>query len=79
MTIIQNSIQDVSRTVYKHKKRGTSYTIVAEGGLQVSGPIEGLDGCTVVIYQDVNDPTKIWVRPKDEFFDPDRFEEVLPK
>lgn len=75
MTVIQNGIQEVTRTVYKHKKRGTSYTIVAEGIFQTSTE---LDNAPVVIYQDVLDPTKIWVREKTEFFD-GRFEEVLPK
>lgn len=68
---------------YKHKKRGTAYTIVAIGKIQSSDwvtdfGIDGsilIDGKEVVIYRCLEDG-EYWVRPKDEFFD-GRFEELV--
>ena len=67
---------------YKHKKRGTTYRIIAEGVMSVSadwyywnGPAyTNVDGEPVIIYQSCED-ARVWVRPRDEFFD-GRFEEV---
>lgn len=75
---------------YKHKKRGTTYAIVAIGKIQagdlwrftVKHPPDGfftseyrIDGQEVVIYRCLEDG-EYWVRPKDEFFD-GRFEELV--
>lgn len=68
---------------YKHKKRGTTYTIVAIGKIQSSDWVTdfGIDGSTlidgeeVVIYRCLEDG-EYWVRPKGEFFD-GRFEELV--
>lgn len=70
---------------YKHKKRGTTYTIIGEGRMSVSADwhmtVQKMSGTAqfhvdmeeVVIYQ--GEDGNIWVRPKAEFFD-GRFEEV---
>lgn len=60
--------------IYRHKKRGSEYIILAEAPLQINGH---LDGITMIICQCVTDG-QIWVRPKDEFFD-GRFEKVTPR
>jgi hypothetical protein len=57
--------------LYRHKKRGTVYRITGFGTLQIDGPS---DMAAVVIYHDVANPNRIWVRPHDMFFD-GRFEE----
>jgi hypothetical protein len=57
---------------YKHKKRNSVYSILTIGTFQCSD--KNLDNTEVVIYRDIKD-LKIWVRPKDEFFD-GRFEEI---
>lgn len=59
--------------IWRHKKRGTSYTILAEGELH-SAEFSVLNGSTLVAYRDV-DSGKVWFRPKDEFFD-GRFERI---
>ncbi|WP_029606390.1 hypothetical protein [Kozakia baliensis] len=58
--------------LYRHKKRGTTYTIIDKGKLQIEGPA---DMAEVVTYRDV-DSGEVWTRPASEFFD-GRFE-VLP-
>lgn len=71
-------------TIYRHKKRGTTYRILHKAKFQYSASEEFdysgtinfyLDDTGVVVYQDVDDPTKVWVRPWDQFFD-GRFEEA---
>lgn len=56
----------------KHKKRGSTYTIIARGRLQVDGD---LDNEKVTVYRGETDGD-VWVRPDYEFND-GRFE-VLP-
>lgn len=60
--------------LYRHKKRGTVYRILQHATLQWDGPA---DMASVVVYQDVAEPNRIWVRAHDEFFD-GRFEEFDP-
>ena len=56
---------------YRHKKRGTTYTVMGRATLQAEGP---LDNTKVVIYQS-NIDGSMWVRPEAEFFD-GRFEHI---
>jgi len=56
---------------WRHKKRGTEYTIIGNGLLQSDAPI--LDEHPVVVYR--GDDGTIWVRPPTEFFD-GRFEMI---
>lgn len=69
----------MAKILYRHKKRGTVYRILHEGVFQGSGITNSaaaeLDDTPVIIYQDLDDPTKIWVRLRKEFFD-GRFEKV---
>jgi len=69
----------MAETLYRHKKRGTTYRILHGAVMQHSyaendGP--SLDGVAVIVYQDVQEPHKVWVRPGSEFFD-GRFEKVV--
>lgn len=57
---------------WRHKKRGTEYTIMARAKMQCSSDPK-FDDIEVVVY--VGDAGQCWVRPKDEFFD-GRFEPV---
>ncbi|GLK74581.1 DUF1653 domain-containing protein [Ancylobacter dichloromethanicus] len=66
--------QAAKGTVFRHRKRGSTYTVVASATLQTNSPIS--DDASVVIYQ--SEDGKLWVRPVDEFFD-GRFEELSPK
>ncbi|WIC84667.1 hypothetical protein [Agrobacterium tumefaciens] len=61
-------VQDVPEERYRHKKRGSIYTVTARGRLQVDGD---LDNEKVVIYRGEDGLT--WVRPEYEFND-GRFE-----
>lgn len=54
----------------RHKKRGTEYTVMARGRLQVDGD---LDNEKVVIYS--GDDDQVWCRPEYEFND-GRFEDI---
>ncbi|HML29892.1 MAG: DUF1653 domain-containing protein [Ancylobacter novellus] len=67
-------LQAAKGTVFRHRKRGSTYTVVANATLQTSSPIA--DDASVVIYQ--SEDGKLWVRPVDEFFD-GRFEELSLK
>ncbi|NTA34367.1 hypothetical protein G6K96_21785 [Agrobacterium vitis] len=60
--------QDVER--YRHKKRGTEYSVIARGRLQVDGD---LDNEKIVIYR--GDDGQTWGRPEYEFND-GRFEQI---
>ncbi|EGL64482.1 hypothetical protein AGRO_2691 [Agrobacterium sp. ATCC 31749] len=61
-------VQDVTEEQYRHKKRGSTYTVTARGRLQVDGD---LDNEKVVVYRGEDEQT--WVRPEYEFHD-GRFE-----
>ncbi|WP_223566886.1 hypothetical protein [Agrobacterium tumefaciens] len=61
-------VQDVAEERYRHKKRGSTYTVMARGRLQVDGD---LDNEKVVVYRGEDGQT--WVRPEYEFND-GRFE-----
>lgn len=56
---------------HRHKKRGTTYTIIGTGKVQTEVPLKDYD--RVVVY--IGDERDIWVRPVDEFND-GRFEEL---
>lgn len=62
----------MSKVLYRHKKRGTVYRIISLALLQWDGP---QDMAPVVVYYDVDDREKVWVRSHSEFFD-GRFEEI---
>jgi len=60
--------------LYKHKKRGTVYELIGIGRMQSDSWIDEakpapVDFRQVVIYRNVNDPTEIWARPREEFED----------
>lgn len=57
---------------HRHKKRGSTYQVIAEGRLQVDGD---LDNERVVIYR--GEDGQHWVRPSYEFND-GRFEALVP-
>jgi hypothetical protein len=65
--------QAIKGMVFRHRRRGSTYTIVASATLQTNSPIA--DDAIVVIYQ--SEDGKFWARPADEFFD-GRFEELSP-
>ena len=65
-------------STWKHLKRGSTYTIVGVGTMQVNGD---LDNTQVVIYRGydrLGGFVEFWVRPLDEFMD-GRFEPILEK
>ncbi|MDI6836750.1 MAG: hypothetical protein QMD99_13710 [Rhizobiaceae bacterium] len=53
------------REVVRHKKRGTTYEVIARGRLQVDGD---LDNEKVIVYRSQQDGA-FWVRPEYEFND----------
>ena len=55
---------------WRHLGRGTEYTVLYTGRLQVSSGDRALDGFPVVVYIDSHE---VWIRPIDEFLD-GRFE-----
>ena len=57
---------------YRHKKRGSTYTVVGTGELQSKLPVE--EGTKLVVYQCETDG-RIWIRPESEFYD-GRFEQL---
>jgi hypothetical protein len=56
---------------FRHKKRGSTYTVIGEAAVQSDTHI--VEGDTLVIYQ--AEDGRIWARPKVEFHD-GRFEEI---
>lgn len=56
----------------RHKKRGTVYEVIDEADLQTEKPLS--DYAVVVVYRDPSNG-RLWVRPREEFYD-GRFEEV---
>ena len=56
--------------VYRHKKRGTLYTVLGEAELQTVR-IRPVDGSILTIYRGADG--KLWARSKEEFHD-GRFE-----
>ncbi len=69
-------IRPAISSVYRHKKRGTLYTIINHGTLQLNQSDQ--DDALCVIYRNVVDDGKIWIRPITEFMD-GRFEFVESK
>lgn len=58
--------------LYRHRKRGTTYTIIGVGEVQASGePLK--EGDMVTVYKATDG--HLWVRRKAEFED-GRFEEI---
>jgi len=68
----------VTGTRWRHKKRGSTYLVVAMARLQVSGSAIAhlVDMAPMVVYQSENDGT-IWTRSMAEFTD-GRFERLYP-
>jgi hypothetical protein len=60
--------------VYKHRKRGTEYSVLGEGMLQVENDEKLEDYSSVVIYK--GDDGQLWVRSRDKFHD-GRFEKIV--
>lgn len=61
------------KTIWRHKKRGTTYDIVGKGELQIND--DWHDGTELVIYRSREDG-RLWARPEREFYD-GRFERVF--
>ena len=55
---------------YRHRKRGTTYSLAGIAALQASAPVA--EGCAIAVYVGDVDGG-LWVRPEEEFFD-GRFE-----
>lgn len=85
--LISSSVKDYRRSLrnrallesivkparWRHKKRGTTYTMIGDAEAQAStGAIN--DGDIVVVYR--GDDGKLWIRRKSEFMD-GRFEEII--
>lgn len=58
---------------YRHKKRGTHYTMLGTASLQAEVP--PVEGCRLVVYR--GDDDMLWARPETEFMD-GRFEQLSP-
>ncbi len=66
----EDDVRGSAGEVYRHKKRGTEYTIIAPSA-SLESNMERM-----VVYQD-RASQQVWVCPYDEFFD-GRFELVAP-
>ena len=66
---------ELSKTIERvqHLKRGTTYEVMAYGKVQTDRPLS--DYSEVVIYRGEADGL-VWVRPIDEFNDPERFDDL---
>ena len=63
----------MAETIYKHKKRGTTYAVIGVAEVQTANRIYEGDRLTVYRGQD----GRLWARPEAEFND-GRFEAVHP-
>jgi len=63
-----------SDQTYRHKKRGTLYTVIGRASMQCSDPAS-IEGMELVVYQ--GEDGKLWARRPAEFYD-GRFEEAAP-
>lgn len=61
------------RFIWRHKKRGTLYRVIAKAQLQASGPVA--DGDDMVVYMSLDG--RFFVRSVSEFSD-GRFEKACP-
>lgn len=52
---------------YRHVKRGTEYTVIGEGELQVATCLALGDGARIIIYR--GEDGKLWAREEGEFHD----------
>lgn len=59
---------------YRHKVRGSTYTVMGEVTLQTSARVS--DGAQLTVYS-ADETGELWVRPSHEFYD-GRFEETGP-
>lgn len=57
----------------RHIKRGSTYTVIGQGYVQTGRGLHDYDD--VVIYKSEEDGS-LWVRPVDEFNDPERFQKI---
>lgn len=71
-TVVEALSRRAGSSVYRHKVRGTTYTMVGEAKVQTSGVLRDFD--EVVVYKSQKDGS-LWVRGRDEFHD-GRFELV---
>ena len=61
-----------NNTSWRHKKRGTTYTVIARASLQDAGGL-AREGCELVVYR--GEDGAVWARPAAEFLD-GRFERI---
>lgn len=62
----------MSETIYRHRKRGTTYMIVGEAELQTSEALP--EGSMLVVYR-CQKTGNLWAQPHSEFTD-GRFEKI---
>lgn len=55
-----------AKPIFKHLKRGTTYTILGTARIQTEWPV--VDNVELTVYQGTDDG-KMWARPTDEFED----------
>lgn len=63
----------MKNTLWRHKKRGTTYKVVRTAVMQDSKG--DLDEAPVIVYESIDDPELVFVRSEAEFMD-GRFERV---